>query len=120
MRNLYSDEAISPLLAPALTGIFSQCAIAHIEWRDRHPEVPVLDLSYKEINEDGMSAARRIYEFLDMPLSTDAERAMQRWQQDNGKDKHGKNIYSNEDLGIPEGEMRRLFAPYLDRYAAYL
>jgi hypothetical protein len=120
MRKLYSDHDTSSGLGPALTGIFSHMALEHIKWRDRHPEVEVLDLSMREITVDGVGTAQKVYDFLGMPLSAAAKSAIQNWEKRNPIEQHGKNVYSAEGVGTTEDDIRHAFAPYIERFSAFL
>lgn len=119
-RKLYSDADSSAQLAAGVMGLFQQVTQVHLDWRDANPQAPVLDLAFREITEDGLSAARRVYDFLGMELSTRAEAAMRAWQDDNGLHKHGRNTYSAAGIGTTDAAIREHFAPYRERFAAYI
>lgn len=120
IRRLYSDRDSSAALAAGATGLFARAAAEHMRWRDSQPEVEVLDLGFRQINEDGIGAARKVYEFLGMPMSSTAEAAMREWEEKNQREKHGKSQYSAAAIGTTDEDIRRTFAPYVERYASYL
>lgn len=120
MRKLYSDHDTSSSLGPSLTGIFSHKAMEHIKWRDSHPQFKVLDLSMREITVDGVGTAQKVYDFLGMPLSSTARTAIRKWEQRNPLEQHGKNVYSAEGVGTTEDDIRRAFAPYIERFEEFL
>lgn len=120
MRKLYSDNDPAAYLGPILTTIFSTMTMAHMQWRDQHPEFPVLDLSMQEITQNGISAARKLYDFADMPFSSSAESAILQWEQRNPVEKHGRNIYSAESAGTTDDAIRAAFAPYAQRFSEFL
>ena len=72
MRKLFSDYDSSAELGAGCLELFSNCANVHMKWRDRHPEIEVLDLAFREITQDGISAVRKVYGFLGMELSARA------------------------------------------------
>ena len=120
MQKLYSDHDTASLLGPALTEIFSQKALVHVKWRASNPEVPVLDLSMREISVDGVGTAQKVYDFLGMPLSAAAKTAIQDWEERNPFEQHGRNVYSAEGVGTTTDDIRRAFAPYIERFAEFL
>lgn len=120
MRKMYLENATSFDLGPVLAVLVAHMADEHVKWRDSHPDIQVLDLSYREINEDGMNAVRKVYDYFGMPLSTAAEKAMQEWEQENKQHKHGKNVYSIEAMGATETSLRLAFASYIQRYSQYI
>lgn len=120
MRLLYSDAFDNRVIGAALAGMTAHMAEAHMHWRESHPEVDVLDLGFCEINEDSMTVVRKVYDFFGMPLSSRAEQSMRDWEAGNPRDKHGRNVYSLEEMGIGEAEWRPRFAAYTQRYAKFL
>jgi hypothetical protein len=115
MRKMYSDHDTGSSLGAAMTGLFGYKAMEHMKWRDANPDVQVLDLSMQEITRDGLGTAQKVYDFLGMSLSPVAKNAMQRWEQNNGIEKHGRNVYSAEGVGTTDADIRQAFAPYIER-----
>jgi len=113
-----------PLLAAGpLMQAVSQMARLHLEWRrsaDESADAPVLDIGFRQLNTDGPGAARAVYNFLGMELSGRAESAMRAWEEDNRRDKHGRNVYMLEDSGATAAQIRGAFGGYIERYAQYL
>jgi len=118
-RKMYSDIDTASSLGPALIGLFGARATTHLQWRDDNPSARVLDLSMTEITRDGIGAAKKVYEFLDMPVSPVALQAMNAWEQDNQLGKHGANVYAADEIGTSEAAIRAAFAPYIERYSPY-
>lgn len=119
-RRLYSDYDSSAQLAAGAMGLFQQVTQIHMDWRETNPQAPVLDLAFREITEDGIAAARRVYDFLGMELSPRAETAMRTWQDDNSLQKHGRNTYSAAAIGTTDANIREHFARYRERFADYI
>jgi hypothetical protein len=120
MRKLYSDVDAAAALGDALTAHFAHKALEHTQWRESVPNAPVLDLSMREITVDGPGTARKVYDFLGMPLTPAAESAMRSWERDNQLEKHGRNLYAAEEIGTTEAAIRKAFAPYIERFAEFL
>ena len=119
MRKLYSDEDTPSLLGAALIQLFSKMALDHLEWRKKNPDIPVLDIPYKEVNADGLGVARKVFDFLGLPLDDDAMQRMRAWDENNRRDKHPKNTYSAEEIGTTDDAIREAFEPYTERYSRY-
>jgi hypothetical protein len=115
-RLLYSDLDSSERLTAELLGMFSHAASEHLRWRDANPQVPALDLGFREVNSDGIAAARRVYDFIGMEMSVAAVERMRRWEQNNMREKHGKAVYSPEAFGMTDTGIREAFASYIDRF----
>jgi len=120
MRKMYSDLDTASELGPSLTGLFSHKALEHMKWRDSHPDVQVLDLSMREITQDGIATAQKVYDFLGMPLSSTAKAEIQGWEQRNPIEKHGRNVYTAEGVGTTDDVIRQAFAPYMERFSEFL
>ncbi|MDB5974508.1 MAG: Sulfotransferase, partial [Nevskia sp.] len=119
-RRLYSDHYDPRVLAGSLVPMLSQMAQAHLAWRGANLGAQVFDLGFRQITRDGLGTARKVYDYLGMELTPSAERAMGGWEADNGQDKHGKNVYSLDDIGAAPEHIRAAFSGYLARYAEYL
>jgi hypothetical protein len=120
MRRLYLEGADAQSLGPVLTGLVGHMANEHIKWRDANPDVEVLDLSFREVTDDGLGAARKVYDFCGLELSAAAEQRMRAWEENNQREKHGKNIYSLEMVGVTEEQIGQAFKSYIERYAQYI
>ena len=109
-----------PLMAAGpLMQAVSQMARLHLEWR-KSTRAPMLDIGFRQLNADGPGAARASYDFLGLELSGRAEPALRAWERDNGRVKHGKNVFALEESGATAAEIRGLFGDYVERYAQYL
>ena len=120
MRKMYSDHDPAAFLGPILTSSFSYMTLEHMKWRDANPEFTVLDLSMREITQNGIATAQKVYDFINIPLSSSAKFEIQKWEERNPIDKHGRNIYSSESVGTTDDEIRQAFAPYIERFSDFL
>ncbi|MEM6723291.1 MAG: sulfotransferase [Bacteroidota bacterium] len=89
-------------------------------FRDAHPEVAILDISYYDLIKDPMQEIERIYAFLGYELTPSAKAAMEKTRSSNKKHKYGKHQYQLSDFNLTEVEINQKFAQYLDRYQNYL
>ncbi|MET0658617.1 MAG: sulfotransferase [Steroidobacteraceae bacterium] len=119
-RKMYSDQHTGAVMATHLNDMFSHVATEHVRWRDANPQVPALDLAFREVSADGLAAARKVYHFLGMPMSAAAAARMRDWEQRNGLEKHGRAVYSAEEYGTTEADIRAAFAAYIERFSRFL
>jgi hypothetical protein len=115
-RRLFSDavdlDAIGrQFLAKQLAGVGDA-----MEARRELPASSFLDVHYADLMADPMKEIRRIHDFLGYTLSDDTVGTMNRFREQNPKDKRGAHRYAPEDFGLDSGELDRVFAPYRDRY----
>lgn len=86
------------------------------EWRDTHPEVPVVDVHYRVMTADPIAEAERVYALFGLTLSKRARDRMAVFVKTN-RHAHGpKHNYSLEDVGLTEADVEAVFAPYLHRH----
>ncbi len=89
----------------------SNQTIEHIKWRDANPDAPVLDLSFREVTQDGPGTVQKIYDFLGMDFSEASRANIQAWEDRNPRDKHGRTCYSPDEIGMSDEEIRAAFSP---------
>lgn len=92
----------------------------HLANRAKTPNLKVLDLDYLEVVAESLSAARRVYKFLDRPLSDTALARMQQWDIDNPKGTHGTHKYSLEEYNLSWSELEPAYQNYIDWLAVAL
>ena len=63
-----------------------------------------------------MGTVRRAYEHFGLELSDSAAAAMQAFLDENPADKHGRHLYSFEDIGMDLGEVRQRFLNYQEHF----
>lgn len=119
-RALYADAPDSIKTGSSMVDMFAAAAQQHIQWREKHPHVPVLDLGFDEVTGDGMAAVEKVYQFLDLPLQSEARQAMESWQRANSAGKHGQHRYQAADMGLSETEIHQVFAAYIQRFGQWL
>jgi hypothetical protein len=85
--------------------------------RDAAPADTFLDVAYADLVADPLAQVRRIYAWLDRPLTPAAEAAMRAFLAANPQHKHGRHQYRLEDFGLDAADVDRRFAAYRDRFA---
>jgi hypothetical protein len=76
------------------------------------PEKQVVDLYFQDFVKDQVGSVRRAYQHFGLDLSDDAANAMQAFLDHNPADKHGKHLYSFEDIGMDEQRVCEMFHEY--------
>ncbi|MGI9590758.1 MAG: sulfotransferase family protein [Myxococcota bacterium] len=82
----------------------------------RLPESQVVDLYFQDFIKDQVGTVQRAYEHFGLELSDRAAAAMQAFLDQNPADKHGRHLYSFEDIGMDLGEVRQLFQNYQEHF----
>lgn len=119
-RSLYSEMPDNTRSGDSMVGMFAYSAGEHLRWRAENPQLEILDLAFDEITRDGIAAARKVYDFLKLPLRDEAITAMRDWEQRNSLAHRGEHRYSAAQSGLDEDALRTVFAAYLDRFAAFV
>ncbi len=90
-------------------------------WRAAHPEVPVVDVHYRDLIADPIATVERIYAAFDMHLSVKARQRMTEFLRVN---RHGqaqgtddiKHRYTLADFGLTEAMIEQMCGKYIDQY----
>lgn len=116
LRKAFSDRADPRRIAADWTHRWSTALNHFLAVRDRAVSEKFLDVSYEEIESQPLGAVRRIYDFLDWPLTSEAEGAMQAFLDANPKNKHGAHKYSLAEYGLSRSDELVRFAEYCKRF----
>jgi len=119
-RKLFSDEDFSQIAAPWVQGAFHQLLTAHLQWRDSHPEIKILDLAFREIMEKPIEVIEQIYAHLQMPFSDATDNSCRQWLKNEHKSSHINHNYTIEEYGLTEESINEMFADYNTRFSAFL
>jgi len=90
---------------------------AYIRDRDLLPADRSIDVRFEEFMADQMGTVRRIYEMAGLPLTREAETAMNAYFESHRRDRHGQLEYQiEEDFGVNIANLRDRFAFYRERF----
>lgn len=89
-------------------------------YRRAHPDLPIHDMSYKDLARDPVSAVRGIYERFGWDFTPASEAGLLNWLAENPAGKHGTHRYALEDFGLTEDDVREVYAEYIATYAEYI
>lgn len=81
-------------------------------------DTPVLDVSYSRLMADPLAMVGEICDFIGVPLTAAAERAMRDYLAANPQRKHGAHQYKAEDYGLDTVELERRFGDYTTQFAS--
>jgi hypothetical protein len=89
-------------------------------YRKAHPDLPIHDLRYKDLASDPVGAVRGIYDRFGWEFTPATEAGILGWLAENPAGKHGKHSYMLEDFGLTDGELRDVYADYIETYRDYI
>jgi hypothetical protein len=120
--NTRFHEAYSDADYRAIMGTFVMQGIAgswrsHMNVRDAHPRLSILDVSYTELTRNGELAAQKVYAHAGLPLEAKSRRAMLDW--DRGQDIHvlGAHRHSLASFAVTPEAIRAEFKSYIERFS---
>jgi hypothetical protein len=116
LRQTFSDCAHPEQIAGDWSERWSDALKNFLAVRDRSNGGQFLDVSYDDIESRPLATVRRIYAFLDRPLTAEAETAMQAFLDANPKNKHGVHRYSLEEFGLSRRDELIRYADYCKRF----
>ena len=116
LRRAFSDHAVPERIAADWSHRWSEALKGFLAVRDRSAGDRFLDVAYDDIETRPLDVVRRVYEFLDRPLTPKAEDAMQRFLDANPKHKHGAHRYSLAEYGLSRNDEIRRYADYCKRF----
>ena len=90
------------------------------EFRDRVGDDGFYDLDYRELVNDPIGTMKRLYDWLDRPLTPLAEARMRAWMDANPQDRYGRHTYRLEDHGLDPDEEGERFSRYSTRFEGLL
>jgi hypothetical protein len=91
-----------------------------IEFRRNNPDKVFVDLSYKDLLRDPMTAIEKVYTAAGLTLSAEAERRMRQFIADTPQGKHGVHEHDLVSVGLSDDVLRERLAPYYEKYAHLL
>ncbi|MFO1466059.1 MAG: sulfotransferase [Steroidobacteraceae bacterium] len=83
--------------------------------RQRHPQ-RFIDVDFRAFRRAPMIEIARIYQRFGLALDAATEDRMRAWLAANPQHKHGRHEYTPEQYGLTAAEIRRHFAPYIERH----
>jgi hypothetical protein len=75
-----------------------------------------VDLDFREVLGNPVSAMRQVYDTLGYEMTDEAEARLRSWHEANPRGKHGAHEYTAEEYGLTTTMIQDRFAGYLDHY----
>ena len=83
-----------------------------MEFRQRRPDVPFLDLHFEDFVANPISAVEKIYDFDGRPFDDAARSTMETYLAEHPKGEHGSHRYELSDFGLSKEAVTERFATY--------
>lgn len=84
--------------------------------RDRLGEDRFIDVHHQELVADASGTLRRVYDFLNLPLTDAFLQSVAQWQHRNQPGAHGVHRYTAEEFGLDPQKIRDDYGFYIDRF----
>ena len=88
-----------------------------IAFRDAGNGQRFFDVHFRSFQQDPMAAIGNLYTFLGEPLTDETCNRMEIWRKNNPADKHGRNSYDANALGIDLHDLRQRFRFYSEYFS---
>jgi hypothetical protein len=118
MRRVASDRIDTTELGRQQRFVWKRLFEQGMAARDRMPERAnqFIDLQFRDLVADPIGCVRRIYTHFGLELRAEAETRMRAYLAQHPRDEHGVHRYSLAQFGLDEGELRRDFEGYCERF----
>ena len=118
---LYQLQPVPGTATVADAARMQEIAVRHyflesLRTRDAHPEIPVADIYFKEVCDDAINVARRIFDFWGLPLSDASLQAMTNWNLRNDKNRLGNFRYDPALAQVDQAGFEASIAPYMQQF----
>ncbi|CAK0744865.1 hypothetical protein CCP3SC15_1330001 [Gammaproteobacteria bacterium] len=98
-------------------GLCEEMARRCIRVRETLPATQQLDVHYEDMNRHWQEVMGRIYDFIGMEFTSEAENAMEVWLAGSERDgRHVRHRYALEDFGLRRDEVDATMMFYRERY----
>jgi hypothetical protein len=109
-RLAYSDQKVDHSgLIPGLTMLLQM----HMDFRDRRPDVPIMDINYRDLAANAPAVVEAIYSFCKIEPGPAAIENVRKWEARNPKNRHGAFEYTLEEFGITGDGILDAFSAYI-------
>jgi hypothetical protein len=115
-RGIYSDRVEPEEIGRVTLDSGERALDRLLETRRSLPEARVADVLYADLVGDPVQTVERIYDRFGLACSERMKTRMQRWVEANPQHKHGAHRYTLEQFGLDRSEIKRISAPYRERF----
>ena len=89
---------------------------AFMRFRDRMPGERFFDCDFQAVGSHPLEEIRKIYAWQDLALDATTRARMERWLEDNARDKRAAHVYSLETFGLSRTDVEKDFSAYRRRF----
>jgi hypothetical protein len=116
VRPMFSDQVNLERIAKAMLNTFDKMIERTLAYLERHGQDSIHHLHYDALMRDPIGEIRKLYARFNEPFTLAAESAMKALLASNPKGKHGRHVYSLEEFGLTEAQVREHFRDYCERF----
>ena len=113
---IYSDRVDAAAVGRHWSAKMAMALNSAMAVRERIPSGRFHDVWFSDTVSRPMDVVKAIYTFIGMPLTDEAEQAMQQWLAGNRRDKRAFHEYSAVQFGLSQEQLKADFAAYRQRY----
>jgi hypothetical protein len=113
---IYSDDANPETVGRQWARKFAEGMQRSMAVRDKLGEARFLDLWFADTVSDPLREIARVYDFIGMDLTPEAEQEMRQWQEFNRRELRPGHNYSLDTFGFSEAGLAKQFAGYRERF----
>jgi hypothetical protein len=120
LRSTALEHQDRKALGQELLHLWHDGQVRMMAYRKANPNVAIHDMRYKDLAADPVGAVRGVYDFAGIDFTSTTESGVRGWLADNPAGKHGKHVYSLDDYGLTEAQVRDVYADYIAAYRDYI
>lgn len=111
-----TDEVDARYIFEVTTNYWTVGLKRTLAFRDAGNEHRFIDLEFREFQRDPESSIRRLYDFLEEPLTDDARDRMREWRSGAARDTHGNHVLDTIAASVDLDAVRSQFEFYSRRF----
>ena len=116
VRPMFSDHVDLERIAWTMLNTFDRMIERTLAYLDSRGPDSIHQLHYDALMRDPVGETRTLYARFDEPFTPAAESAMKALLASSPKGKHGRHVYSLEEFGLTEAQVREHFRDYCERF----
>jgi hypothetical protein len=112
----FSDVDHTAYIARHWSDVLAACVDRPDDFRERHPEHPIVDVPYEQLMTDPINALATIYKGAGLEFTPATEAKMSKYVAEHPKGKFGRHSYRLEELGLDGAATAERFSRYSRRH----
>ena len=112
----YTQDPDKHLMGAYWADRLQQASTRYMQSQEKWPKKHFIDVWYKDLLDDPLAQAEKIYQHIGLELSEQARASMNEWREANAREKRAKHEYSLEEYGFSSAGIQKQFADYCARY----